>query len=82
MAVATVIEAHKDANNAYLAVMVAEGGQTGNVQYIGSTPLLDATGAAKTVAQLKTDLTASCKAQRDAQLAQTSAVAISGTVNL
>ena len=85
MATATIIGAWKDvaASNAYVAVSVAEGGSVGNVEYIAATPLNDTTGAAKSNATLKSDLTAALQAVRNAQRGTQAAIgALTGTVTL
>jgi hypothetical protein len=78
MATATIVKCWKDADNAYAAAAVEEGGSIGRVEYLGITPLGN-----KSVAQLKTDLTAALKERRDNQVKNAhQAVAISGTVTI
>jgi hypothetical protein len=85
MATGKIVSAWKDESNAYLAVRVAEGGAMGNVEYVASTPLEEEVDKVKTVkpnAQLKTELVAAVKAQRDKQVGGKAAVPISGDVTL
>lgn len=79
MAAGTIVPGtpRQDGVNAYVSVVVAEGGALGNVEYSGQTPLVDAAGNAKSNAQVKADLVAACKAARDAQL-RASAQAMAG----
>lgn len=83
MATGTIIAVWKDAVLAHAAVAVT-GDAPAVVEYQGSTPLLDGTGAAKSLAQLKIDLTAAVKAQRDAALSAvtTPVGGIAGVVTL
>jgi hypothetical protein len=75
--------ARQDGVRAYVSILVAEGGQLGNVEYTAQTTLNDLQGNPKTVAQIKADLIASAKAARDNQLgAGITGVAISGAVTL
>lgn len=78
---ATIISAWRDATNAYAAAAVVEAGGKA-VEYIASTPLLDAQGAAKNNPTLKADLTAALKVVRDGQqvAAQSALAGVSGTV--
>lgn len=80
--VATIVKSWKDANNGYLSVVVAEGGALGNIEYSASTPLLDAAGNPKSVAQVKSDIVAALKAKRDAQLNGNIDLGLTGTVTL
>lgn len=92
MATANVIRAWQDANNAYLAASVAEGGSQGTVEYTGSVSLTSdliavgfagKTWASLTAAEKKTALTAAVKAVRDAQQAGQAAIGgITGTVTI
>jgi hypothetical protein len=83
MAQATIVRAWQDGTNAYAAAMVNDGPPRGSVEYIAQTPLVDAQGTAKTVSQLKADLTAALKALRDAQLNVVVTLAgVSGTVTV
>ena len=83
MTTATVVKAWQDGTTAFLAVNVDEGGGK-FIEYISNTPLVDpTTGAAKSPARIKTDLTAAVKALRDAQQAAPSAIAgITGSVTI
>ncbi len=82
MATGTIVKAWKDAVNAYASVSVDDGPPRGVVEYLASTPLLDDAGSAKTTAQLKSELAANVSAERNAQLATTAPVAVSGTVTV
>lgn len=84
MAVAgTVVAAWTANGQAYASVLVAEGGSAGNVEYVGSTPLVDAQGVAKSAAVVKADLVAAVKAVRDAQQGTRAPLpGVSGAVNL
>lgn len=66
MATATITRAWQDSANANIAVVVAEGGSKGNVEYSASVPLIDL--AALTNPQKKAALVAAIKAVRDATL--------------
>jgi hypothetical protein len=78
MAIATIVKCWKDNDNAYVSAVVDEGGKVGKVEYLASTPLGN-----KTVAQIKTDLTAALKEVRDDQVGVSpSNIAISGTVTI
>ena len=67
MASATIIKAWQDGAFAYLAVSVAEGGNQGTKEYIGSMSLVDL-NALGTNAAKKAALVAVVKAVRDAQI--------------
>lgn len=81
--IATIIRVWQDGTNAYAAVRVAEGGKTGNVEYIASMPLAEL-NALGTAAEKKAALTAALKAVRDAQVkpAPADIAGISGTVTV
>lgn len=81
---ATIVNAWKDEANAYLAVRVEKDHKDESaVEYIASTPLLDAQGQAKNNQQLKAELVAACKAQRDAQKKPSpGSLGLSGAVSL
>ena len=81
-ATATVVKCWSDGTFAHMAAVVAEGGKVGNVEYVGSTLLVTAAGAAKSTAQLQADLTADIAAQRAAQRAAPGTLPISGTVTV
>lgn len=85
---ATIINATKDNNYAYLfiavtndAISLVDGKQI-NVEYNAQTPLLNPDGTVKSNAQLKSELIALCKAQRDAQKQQIQSIPITGTVTI
>lgn len=81
MAAGTIVAAWEDTVNAHVAIRVAEGGAIGTVEYIVSTPLVDASGNVLTVPQLKTNLLAAISALRAQQLFTPTAVgAITGAV--
>lgn len=92
MATGTIVSVWQDNQNTYAAVLVAEGGARGNVEYIGSVPQMGdlaaygfggQTWSQLTAANKKAALQAAIKAARDAALLATSAVGgISGTVTL
>lgn len=84
MATGTIVAgtARKDAATAYAAVLVAEGGSRGNVEYNASTPLLKDDGTAKTLAELKADLAADVAAQRSAQVGVQTVAGVSGSVTV
>lgn len=71
-ATATIVRSYKDDVHAFMCATVLEAGDQ-TVEYCGCTPLLKADGSTKTDAELKTelktDMTADIKMQRDAQLA-------------
>ena len=86
-ATANIISATKDNTYAYLTVMVVSDsnlpdGTPTNVEYNAQTPLLNPDGTTKSNAQLKSELVALCKSQRDAQKIQIQTLAISGNVTL
>lgn len=93
MASATVMGAWTDANNAYVAVQVAEGGNQGNKEYIGAVSLTadlagvgfaGQTWAGLSAANKKAALVAAVKAVRDAQqaAAQAALAGVTGTVTI
>lgn len=79
---ANVVAAWRDGFYAYLAVRPAAGAPDATVEYVAHVPLADVTGAPKPLAQLKAELLAALTAQRQAQLAASQALAISGQVSL
>ena len=80
MATATIVKAWKAGGSAHVAVRVTEA--SGDVEYIGSTPLVDDEGAAKTLAVLKDELRAAVIEKRNAQIAGPEAVGWTGTVEV
>jgi hypothetical protein len=88
MAAATIIKAWKDALYAYASAVVAESqtvdgvATTVNVEYQAKTPLHDAAGNLLNTTQLKQNLTTALSAVRNAQLATTTSVAISGPITV
>lgn len=91
MANATVVDAWQDGTSAYLAIRVAESGNQGNKEYIGTIRLdedLARFGFAGkvftdiTAAQKKTVLIAVVKAVRDTQLPNPTSLGITGTVTV
>lgn len=82
MATATIVAAWQDATYAHIAAAVNEGGAIGLVEYVAKTPLLDSQGEAKSSSQLQTDLTAALCAIRDAQIAATTPLNLSGTLTI
>jgi hypothetical protein len=93
MASATVMGAWTDDSRAYVAVQVAEGGNQGNKEYIGSVSLTDdlaAVGfAGQTWTQIsaankKVALVAAVKAVRDARIAaaQQALAGVTGIVTI
>lgn len=77
MAAGTIVPgtARQDGANAYVSVLV------GNVEYNAQTPLLDTTGAAKPLAQVKADLLAAVTSQLP-KAAPTTLPGISGAVTV
>lgn len=67
--------ARQDGVNAYVSVLV------GNVEYPAQTPLLDSSGAAKTLSQVKIDLLAAVTAQLP-KAAPTTIPSINGPVTV
>ncbi len=74
MATATIVKAWKDSDRAYLAIRVAETG--GNVEYIGSIPLVDLDGL--TIDEQQTLLVEAAKAVRDAQISASATLDVPG----
>lgn len=85
MAIATVVGTpYKDATSAYMTVLIAEGGNTGNVEYNAVAPLIDpVTGQSRTAPQIKAALIVDVQRQRAAQIPVAPvAIGISGTVTV
>ena len=82
MVVGEIVAAWKNGTSALVAIRVDEGDDIGDVEYIGSTPLLDSEGNKKSPLVLKTELIKVVKANRDAQLNGITVLSISGTVGL
>lgn len=92
MATGTIVKVWQDGQHAHAAVNVAEGGQRGNVEYVGRVPLVGDLAAfgfaaqewsALTNAQKKTALQNAVKAERDARIAASVDVSgITGTVTI
>jgi hypothetical protein len=83
MATATIIGNVTVQNNMVsVCVQVAEGGNTGNVQYCASVPAVDANGNALSQATVKANLIFALQAVRNAQINPPTTLPISGTVTL
>jgi hypothetical protein len=88
LATATIVKAWKDQFYAYAAATVPETqtvdgvATTVSVEYFAKTPLNDPGGNPYSLTQLKQNLTAALSAVRNAQLATTTSVPISGTVTV
>lgn len=86
MTTGTIIAAWKDNDNAHIVVSVqgdaTYGGKAVAVEYHASAPLVDSQGQAKDGPTLKEELTDAVKAQRQAQAAAPSALALTGPVAL
>ena len=80
MTTATIVKAWKAGGSAHVAVRVTEA--SGDVEYIGSTPLVDDEGETKTLAALKSELRAAVVEKRNAQIAGAEGVAWTGTVEV
>lgn len=80
MATGQIVTAYKDATHAHIAIRVQEA--SGAVEYIGSTPLVDAEGEAKANPVLKAECIADAKSKRDAQTPSKVELGLSGSVSL
>ncbi len=76
MATGTIVSAWKDSEFAYAAVRI------GKVEFIGQVPLKNAEGVPYTAVELRELLTAEVRVRYLAQTAKSTAVAISGTVEV
>lgn len=83
MATGNIVSVTDDGTTCYAAIAVNDGGRRGTVEYNVSTPLKREDGADKTVAELRADLAAECKALRDSQMTgRSNRGGVSGTVNV